>query len=633
MVVLAAFAAGGVVGFMLKEDGAPAGRAARTVIEQPAEAAPTLDRESARSLREMLEALPIDPVPTGNGRVTGVVKTDDGNPLAGVEFVAMPNRQRVWTKRSRAPARPPEPDLVGMVQQSVSYARWSRDGARKATSAADGSFALEGLGDVEYHLSGYSAGYRLQRKDRGTVRAGAAVEFEAKPLVRIEVDIAVEGSGAPEKANVHFTQRRGNGSSGSSQRWTPSEPWIELEPGRFEIHASLEGELGGKSEVQHLTIKEGDTDLRLSLTIKLKPALRLTIQVPDTIDVSYLQGWLLRAAGDNPPSCEELRNSGVRQSAHRSQRTMLWKDLEPGRYLVGATFGAFQQSATTALVEVSTGLTEHLIDLPEPSGEGVIRVRLLDPDGAPAGGVQWTIAHRKGGSSSSGGQNSLVRKDGIHLLSAGNMGPFEGGVHTITASTPTWGALSSLFDPTSSGVLEMRFAKPAEVVGQITGYAGSGYEGKVRFQFEDPANRPQHVWFHGKSRIDDSGKMQFDPQQPGERVLALYVKAGRHDMSPLAEQPVSLRPGKQSVMIAMPTLYSLRVVWGGEGKPQVGLQRVRPKGARRFHSGQRQTNVGKDGVVTFKGLMPGRYTVFVYGARKGKRPVVEIPAQSEIRIP
>ena len=633
MVVLAAFAAGGVVGYMLKEDGAPAGRAGRTVIERPAEAAPKLDRESARSLREMLEALPIDPVPSGNGRVTGVVKTHDGKPLAGVEIVAMPHRERVWPKQSRAPARAPEPDLVEMIQQSVGRMRWRRAGSSKATSAADGSFILEGLGEVEYHLTGYCAGYRLRRKNHARVRAGATVEFEAKPLVRIEVDIVVEGSGAPDRANVRFTQRRGNSSTGSMQRWNPSDPWIELEPGRFELHAALQGELGGKSEVQHLTIKEGDADLRLSFTIKHKPALRLTVQVPDTLDVNYLQGWLLRAAGDKPPSAQELRESGVSKSVHRSERTMLWKDLEPGRYLVGATFGSFQQSCTTALVEVSTGLTQHLLDLPEPSGEGVIAVRLLDPDGEPAGVVRWTIAHRKGSWSSSGGRNSLVRKDGVHLLQSDDSGRFEGGVHTLTASSPSWGALSSTFDPTSSGVLEMRFAKPAEVVGQITGYAGSGYEGKVRFQVEDPANRPNHVWFHGKSRIDDSGKMQSDPQQPGDRILALYVKAGRHGWSPLAEQPVSLRPGKQSVVIAMPTLYSLRVVWGGEGKPQLGLQRVRPKGARRFSSGQRQTNVGKDGVATFKGLLPGRYTVFVYGGWKGKRPVVEVPAQSEIRIP
>ena len=229
MVVLATFAAGGVLGYMLKEDGAAGGRAGRVVVERTASEAPKLDREQAQSLRDLLEALPIDPVPTGNGRVTGIVKTHDGKPLAGVEIVAMPSRQRAWAKRSRAPARPPEPDLVELVQRSVGAARWRRDGASKATSAADGSFSLEGLGEVEYHLSGYRAGYRLQRKNHKSVRAGATVEFEAKPLMRIEVDVAVEGSGAPEKANVHFTQRRGNSSTGSMQRWVPSVPWIELE--------------------------------------------------------------------------------------------------------------------------------------------------------------------------------------------------------------------------------------------------------------------------------------------------------------------------------------------------------------------------------------------------------------------
>ena len=183
------------------------------------------------------------------------------------------------------------------------------------------------------------------------------------------------------------------------------------------------------------------------------------------------------------------------------------------------------------------------------------------------------------------------------------------------------------------GAKATKSAKPAEVEGQISGYVGSGYEGRVRFQFEDPSNRPSWVWFRGPSPIDDSGKLTAKAQQPGERILALYLKSGRNGWTPLADLSVSLRSGKQSVAIAMPALHSLRVVWTGDGKPKLGLKLVHKKGARAWHSANRQIKVGKDGVATFDGLVAGQYSVVVYGAWKGPRPVVDVPAQSEIRIP
>ena len=634
IVVLAAFAAGGVLGYMLKDDGGAGGRVMRTVVERPAEAAPKLDREDSRSLRDYLETMPTDPVPSGNGRLTGHVKTRDGKPLSGVEVVATPMRKRRWPKRSRALARRPESNLVESVQNIVGYTRWARDGARVATSADDGSYAVEGLGDVDYSIQAFRSGYSLRPQGRGQFRAGATVDIEARAIVRIDMDVVMEGGAAPEKATINLSQRRGNGTSSSSQQWTPADPWIELDPGRFEIHASLSGDLGGKSEAQAVTVKEGDADVRLHFTIKMKPALRLKLEIPEALSPTYVQGWLLRAAGERVPSATDLSESGTRQSVHRGERVILWKDLKPGRYLVGAAFGSFQRPTATALIEVSSGLTEHVLAMPEPSGEGVLKVRLLNPEGKPAGTVQWSVEHRKGGSSRSGGQGSLMRADGVHILMDSHAGDFEGGTHTLYATSSEWGVLTTRFDPKSSAIIEMRFAKPAEVSGQITGYAGSGYEGKVRFQWEDPSNRPAHVWFHGASRIDDGGKLDMEPQQPGVRILALYIKAGRHGWSSLAEQTVSLRPGKQGVSIAMPALHSLRIVWTGDGKPQIALQPVLKPGGRKIHSASYQRKVGEDGVATFDALVAGRYTVVVYGKpMRGKSPQVDIPAQSEIRVP
>ncbi len=61
------------------------------------------------------------------------------------------------------------------------------------------------------------------------------------------------------------------------------------------------------------------------------------------------------------------------------------RNLQPGRYMLGASFGSMEAAMTTAVVEVGAGLLEHTLALAEPSGAGVVRVRLLGPDGEPSG--------------------------------------------------------------------------------------------------------------------------------------------------------------------------------------------------------------------------------------------------------
>jgi hypothetical protein len=631
VLVVAAFAAGLGLGLILQ--GEASVRTTRVVVEQPTrEPTPRLDRARAQSLRELLEAIPIGPVPSGSGAITGRIITQDGSPLPGAVVLARPHRSS--ETRKGAPGHRPELDLVKLVEERVRRARWARDGSREATSDDGGSYSITGLGKSIYYLRAYADGYTIHAKGRSRLVPGGTLDFEARPIVRADVDLIVAGAGPPERADIFITRRFDGGTNSTMAIWTRQEPWIALGPGTFELYAELPGELGGKSETQTVTVKQGDVGRHFSFTVVVKPALRLHVKAPANLPRVSVTGWLLRVPPERTFTPQELKANGDRRHHAGTGDAMLWKDLEPGRYLVGAAFGSRGDPPETALVDVSSGIVDHTLELAEPSGEGVVKVRLLSPDGEPVDHASWRIAHRSEGSSTSSGTTSLYREDGVHILIDNRASEFEGGTHTIEAQAGKWGKVSSEFDPKTTAILELRFAKPAQPDGLISGYRGSGYEGRVRFHWEDVGRRSSRAWFSGTSNIDDEGRMKLRSQQPGERVLVLYVSAGKHSWLRVAERTVALRSGPQSIEIPMPTLHVLNVVWSGRGKPQIGLSRQASDfKTQRVVSGHTRRKVGDDGVARFDGLLPGRYRVSVSGTSTTHLPTIEIPAQSEIRLP
>ena len=204
VLVVAAFAAGLGLGLILQDEAGV--RTARVVVEQPVrETTPRLDRARAQSLRELLEAIPIDRVPSGNGAITGQVLTQNGNPLAGAVVLARPHRSSA-TKKSTSGQRP-ELDLVKLVEERVRWARWTRDGSREATTDEGGNYSITGLGKSIYYLRAYADGYTIQAKGRSRLVPGGTLDFEARPAIRVDVDVVVAGAGPPESATIFITQR------------------------------------------------------------------------------------------------------------------------------------------------------------------------------------------------------------------------------------------------------------------------------------------------------------------------------------------------------------------------------------------------------------------------------------------
>ncbi|MEM8883517.1 MAG: hypothetical protein AAGD14_05585 [Planctomycetota bacterium] len=627
--ILAAFGVGIGLGYLLGQDGDSSSRSGRTVVERPAAATAPMSARETQSLREMLDRIPVPTPARGAGRITGTVRNKQGDPITGVLVVALPIAEQVYRKSSRAPSAPSEPDLVKMVEESVRRVRARRAARVEARSGADGAFALEGIGSAEQSVQAYAEGYRFRP---GKAKAGGSVDLVGEPVIRVDVDVVVEGSGPPERANILVRSSGGPGGSQRIERWSRLDPWIEIAPGRYEFTAALQGELGGKSPPQTVTFKAGESPPLLRFMIKMMPALRVTVARAPMLQESRLYGWVIPWKRETFPSAQQLRSHNKQKWVQGGQHQLTWKELKVGRYCVGVAY-AWQQEPVMRLVELGGGLNEEAIELPEPSGPGFLKLRLLDPEGEPVHAEQWMYYRSHKGGSSSGGISPLRRSDGVLLMPIGDDGQFKNGTHRLEATHAVHGSLSLTFEPGTKEILDLRYEQACQPVGTIRGYAGNEYQDRIRFRWHEPGKEPPHVWFHGESLIEDDGTMRLPPQQPGTRVLALYVSSNQNSWMRIAQRELNLRPGKQDVSIDMPALHKLRIVWAGEPKKQTFALRPRNERAKRRHYSAQQMQSDAHGVVVFDGLPAGRYEVQKYGAALKENPIIEIPATSELRLP
>ena len=615
--IAAAFAAGLGVGLLVRD--APRDRAEPTrptAFEIPG---------GTVSLRRAIEELPADAPTRGSGVVTGQVRRPDGTPIRGVLIVASPRPDRsVRTKRARD-ARPEVPDIMDIVARE----RRLRAGRREARTLADGSYRVEGLGAGSYSVWPYADDTTFSTVQKSRVRAGESVDFAGEWFARVETAIEVAGSGPPAHAFVRVVRRQGATTSIRKQLWNPAQPWIELGAGMIELTAVLDDDSGARSDVQTIVIRDGVPPRPLRFVVTPRPALRLRVHA--ALRGAPLLAWAQRMPqkfGDDPM---QFGWSGRPRMSDKNRPVFLFHDLEPGRYRVGVGYGEIAyQPQVAAFVQVEGGITDYLIDLPEPPAGSVLRVRLLDPAGEPVSLVTWNVAQEKNGNeSSSSGVESLRGADGVHFVPIMGGGEYAGGRSTIEAVSPKWGSIGTEFDPGSEEVIELRFRRAAEVTGVLRGYAGSGYEGRIRFQWEAPEARPSAMEFGGvgSGTIAADGTMRMKPQQAGKRVLAIYVSTGSHWWARVAEKTFTLEAGRQSVVAELPRLHQLRVAWQGKGRPELMMIPGQVEDIEGL--GVWEATVDESNVATFSGLPAGRYKL----SGTDTETDIEIPAQTEVRLP
>ncbi len=584
---------------------------------------------SDSSLTRFLDTLEADTPAPGTGTITGRVTDLRGKGVAGVLIVAKPWPESTSDRSSRIPQAPRALEFEEQLRRYATRTARNRRRSRRVQSGPDGSYVLPRLVAGKYRVRAYAEGRRIDTTKHhyfAVADSGDTVDFIATSITRIAVDVTFEDGSVAGRAFVRWRRSHATGGgTASSELWTPRSPWIELEEGNYTLSAVLADGSKSKSASSSLSVLAGQSTPRVAFRIDRKPGLRVTVVPPVGFGKFAVQVLVMRFSGAQVPADDLLRASMLQTRGDQDSNDPTvthFHNLEPGRYLVGAERAQGAGFYVKQVVDVRVPQQELELQLPVPDPAHHVRVRIVDPNGAPLLHVGWGIAHKSKYGWRRYGARGWRRNDGVTLVVLPAEVKGAEGERVVTAKHDSYGTAEA--NIAGSGPVEIRFAKPAFVDAVLTGYAESGRE--VRFALS--LRHPRYEDFVRGREPDGSGTVRFGPLQPGPYVLGLDKPNAFRGTPALSSTPIVVRPGEQSVSVPIPALHSLRIRWTGEGKPGYLLRKIDPRGPHY------QTNADNDGVGLFRDLPPGKYELSVANLdRDIPARVVTIPETSELTLP
>jgi hypothetical protein len=576
--------------------------------------------------RTWIESIPHEAPPSGEGRITGQVVDADGAPVPGVLIVADPQSRNRSSKPEKGRGAPPDVDLVAEVEKYVARRRTRIESRKTARTGEDGRYTLERLAPTPHRLHAYLEGQDVSPRDMNSVyraQPGSEIDFVARPLVRLPVEVVMSDGSAPEGAAIGLQRREARGSwSGGGEPWTRGSPFIELTPGRYRIDAYVQDDPTARAKPIDVSVVPGQKPAPVTLTILVKPKISIRVVRPDGFENSRIH---VRAALFTPeriPTDDELERSRIGPgSAAFASDVVTLENLEPGRYRVGAGWAYSGSLAVTTSVDVSQRSVATTLTLPPPDPADFLRARVLDPQGRSVAVLQWSEELRAGRRRRRGSVQSFLADDQTHYIRCTRLE--EEGEHTLHARSELLGTLAIPLDGAMGGVVAARFEEPAYVDVRIPGYARSGCVGRLVAGLQ-----AGHRFTRRTVPIDAEGKARVGPMQPCEAELVLSIAANQSSYE-IARKKIRLASGDNPTELAVPRLHEFRFVWKGEGKPVVLLQSG--TGGR---GDTVRLEVDSNGVAEFRDIPAGEYRLAVanVGFRGGRR-VVRIPETTEVTLP
>jgi len=571
--VVAAFLTGLGAGYLLRPDAPPARGTVRRIPTAPVDPEAPAAGGPMRTISERLASAPVDPIPTGDGRITGSVTDPQGGPVSGALVVATPHYD--WsaapgTKRHRGVAAPPslDWDLEEAVRTRLAYYRWMHEARRQARTDPDGFYRIEKLAPGKHSLIAYVQGCEVVAKAGSNAYQamdGDRIDFVAYPLVVVPVDVRLPEGTRPREAAVNCTQRVESSSQSRRRLWTSDQRWIELRPGGYELTALVD-EPGRtlRSASQAIVVKAGETPSELVFLLRERPSLRVRAVLPPGFAPQPVSIHAAALHGDVSPDPRSLLDGSLQAGARRInnlETIRLWSDLPPGAYLVGASFADPKKIDVSRVVEVRRGTTTVTLEMPPPDPAAFVHVRVLDPGGDLLSGAKLRPGYRSDRGWGTKTVPVLRLEDGSSLLHTFDPGPDHSNVsHFVHAVAPGYGSRDQDYEPGRAEEVVLRFEDPALVEVTVAGFAGRGLQGALRIGLRSrgSSNAGRRYPGYGGRKPDEEGRLQMPPVQPGAYEIVLFAEPYGRSV-PIGRTPVTLGSGNRRITIPLPQLYTLRI--------------------------------------------------------------------------
>ena len=577
------------------------------------------DAEFQRAFDDV-DAPKINVVP-GIGAITGEVLDDSGAPIAGAEIVL----DRSSSNRASSPTdvgtgAPSEPSLEEYLQERAQSWAKTRGGRKRAISGDDGGFEITGLiEDASYRVRGYLEDHVLSREGSWAITPGQHVIFRAKGVHSIPVQFVYEDGRRATEGVVGV--ERGDDRE-TFYAWSSESPTLRLTAGRVGVtgYAGLResnpwgnetDSTYGSEQVSLDVVTQAGTPLVLEL--KARSGIRGNVIDNFAVGTGQMVVRLLPMAPGAELNESALAESDRQEWLHGSRFQFL--DLTPGTYAVGLS-NWNEALFAHAVVTVGAGVAEVDLVVPEPDAKEHLVVRAFGPLGNPLHDLDFGWQRRSGRGSSSSGLEGRRGPDGAWWLQpkAEFFEPWpKETTYTLTITHSQLGYRDIVIEEGQREVT-VRFEEPVSIVVTVAGYAGSGYEGKLRVglrsvgdgEDSDPWNQMRGgLRGNDDEQFTADGVSRLDGLSPGRWEVSLQVETERWRTRTVQKVEVDVLSGEKSVAMDLPALYDLTVI--APGLADEGRLQLRPVAGDDSPFGSSSAQVDSDGRAVFRALAAGDY--------------------------
>ncbi|MCG3182008.1 MAG: hypothetical protein ICCCNLDF_00047 [Planctomycetes bacterium] len=549
----------------LPQDNQPHAETPPPVETSPPEAAPARAKEPAAdsSLADIIAAADTLPLPKGDGVISGAVRTQAGEPLAGVTISATPNypEDRSWSGM----------DTEARIREQIRYEKWRELARRKVVTGADGNYRIEGLAlKTDYSVWAELDGWRFERTPhRNHFQAGMEASFTARVSIKVPVEVRLPDGSAPRQAEVRF-HKAGAENSVFTNRTRNGKGEIGLEPGDWVASAKAGDDWEYESESVTFKLAAGQAPPALVFQLKGRSGLQGKVSVPAGYRFESLEVVVLPGDGIEPPPhlTANMLESKVADVAvwPREEWSFQVMDLAPATYHVVLHYG--NRVLDWRNVTVGGELAACELAVPPARAEDYIAVRVYDPDGEATDAVEVYLAVSSEHYSYSGwGEQYRPEPDSkLIWLRRATLEELTGEraeqwAYTITVKSKKYGQLSQPYATTDRHELVFRFQQPAHLTVTVPGYNEHALRERLTWSVVEVGKEGRSLDRWERERLDpneNTSPLKYGPFVPGRYELVLML-AMKHSKRELLRQPVDLAGGENAVSADVPGLYALTV--------------------------------------------------------------------------